>query len=190
MSLKYFREAVEKLSKENAIAFNPVVHTSTYPAIYKGGVLTSGGVKEAQNVEPGTGKHSDVWDRCVDDVKKKGGDVDPYAVCTTSLGHQSASPLSLIKKGGILSKQHFEADSGSAFAAQLRTQESRRKKAQEASSEQYMWRTMRDKKVRSMHAALEGQVFSYDDPPITNEDGDRNNPGEDYNCRCVGDPVE
>lgn len=43
--------------------------------------------------------------------------------------------------------------------------------------------------VRPMHGELDGQVFSWDDPPITNDDGDTNHPGEDYQCRCVATPV-
>jgi SPP1 gp7 family putative phage head morphogenesis protein len=53
----------------------------------------------------------------------------------------------------------------------------------------YTWSTSLDERVRPMHADLEGQVFSYDDPPETNEDGDTNNPGSDYRCRCVAIPV-
>ncbi|WP_149789218.1 minor capsid protein [Lutimaribacter pacificus] len=46
----------------------------------------------------------------------------------------------------------------------------------------YIWRTRDDGKVRSSHAAREGQVFSWDDPPVGGH------PGEDYNCRCTADP--
>jgi SPP1 gp7 family putative phage head morphogenesis protein len=56
--------------------------------------------------------------------------------------------------------------------------------------EQYRWSTSQDGSVRDGHAALEGQVFNYDDPPVTDErTGDRNNPGEDYQCRCVAVPI-
>lgn len=53
----------------------------------------------------------------------------------------------------------------------------------------YRWSTSLDERVRPMHADLEGQEFSYDDPPETNADGDTNNPGEDYRCRCVAIPI-
>lgn len=52
----------------------------------------------------------------------------------------------------------------------------------------YTWDTSHDERVRPMHRELEGEVFSYDDPPITNPQGERNNPGEDYNCRCADIP--
>lgn len=52
----------------------------------------------------------------------------------------------------------------------------------------YTWDTSHDERVRPMHAALDGEVFEYADPPVTNEQGDRNNPGEDYNCRCADIP--
>jgi SPP1 gp7 family putative phage head morphogenesis protein len=41
--------------------------------------------------------------------------------------------------------------------------------------------------VRPSHKILEGKTFSWDDPPITtapDEPARRNNPGQDYNCRC------
>jgi len=59
----------------------------------------------------------------------------------------------------------------------------------EAGVERYAWGTSRDERVRDMHAALEGRIFEWSDPPITNEQGDRNGPGEDYQCRCVAIPV-
>lgn len=50
---------------------------------------------------------------------------------------------------------------------------------QERPTTHYIWRTRRDGKVRSTHAAREGQVFSWNDPP------QGGNPGEDYGCRCT-----
>lgn len=43
--------------------------------------------------------------------------------------------------------------------------------------------------VRPMHKKLEGKKFSWSNPPITAEDGRKNNPGQDYNCRCFAKPV-
>jgi SPP1 gp7 family putative phage head morphogenesis protein len=43
--------------------------------------------------------------------------------------------------------------------------------------------------VRPMHKALEGKIFRWDNPPITSPTGDRNNPGQDYGCRCFARPV-
>lgn len=46
--------------------------------------------------------------------------------------------------------------------------------------------------VRPAHKALEGKRFRWDNPPITTAPGEsprRNNPGEDYNCRCFAKPV-
>ena len=53
----------------------------------------------------------------------------------------------------------------------------------------YRWSTSRDELVRRMHMELEGERFAFDDPPVTNPAGDTNNPGEDYQCRCVPIPV-
>ncbi|MEM7399604.1 MAG: phage minor head protein [Pseudomonadota bacterium] len=46
----------------------------------------------------------------------------------------------------------------------------------------YIWRTRGDGKVRSSHAANDGRIFAWDDPPPTGH------PGEDYGCRCWAEP--
>lgn len=46
--------------------------------------------------------------------------------------------------------------------------------------------------VRYAHAILEGKIFSWKDPPVTtapSEPQRRNNPGQDYNCRCFALPI-
>ena len=50
-------------------------------------------------------------------------------------------------------------------------------------AESYIWRTMRDNRVRDEHTEREGQEFRWDDPP---EDG---HPGEPIQCRCYAEPV-
>lgn len=42
----------------------------------------------------------------------------------------------------------------------------------------YIWRTRGDSKVRPSHAANDGKIFAWDDPPPTGH------PGEDFGCRC------
>lgn len=51
----------------------------------------------------------------------------------------------------------------------------------------YIWRTMNDDRVRDSHADLEGELCSYDNPPIV--DGEAANPGEPPMCRCYPEPV-
>ncbi len=43
--------------------------------------------------------------------------------------------------------------------------------------------------VRKLHKDLENKIFRWDTPPITSENGNKNNPGEDYNCRCFARPI-
>lgn len=60
---------------------------------------------------------------------------------------------------------------------------------------EYEWRTVAGSPlhpVRPAHKKLEGKIFRWDDPPITSEPGQpvrRNNPGQDFNCRCFARPV-
>jgi SPP1 gp7 family putative phage head morphogenesis protein len=54
----------------------------------------------------------------------------------------------------------------------------------------YIWRTSGDGDVRPAHRALDGKVFSYDDPPVVDaKKGRREHPGEDYQCRCTAEPI-
>ncbi len=56
-------------------------------------------------------------------------------------------------------------------------------KRQEArTTTHYIWRTRQDDKVRPEHAANEGKIFAWDNPPPTGH------PGEDYGCRCRAEP--
>lgn len=48
---------------------------------------------------------------------------------------------------------------------------------------EYVWRTASDNRVRPEHAARNGEVFRWDDPP---EDG---HPGQAIQCRCVAQAV-
>jgi SPP1 gp7 family putative phage head morphogenesis protein len=49
----------------------------------------------------------------------------------------------------------------------------------------YRWSDSGDVRVRHDHHLLNGKIFSFSSPPVTNrETGARNNPGEDFGCRC------
>lgn len=61
---------------------------------------------------------------------------------------------------------------------------------EEAGINQYRWSTSSDERVRPDHRVLDNKIFSWDAPPISNRiTGDRNNPGQDYGCRCVALPI-
>ena len=49
-------------------------------------------------------------------------------------------------------------------------------------TEQYIWRTRDDDKVRPEHRANHGKIFSWDTPPPTGH------PGESFGCRCWAEP--
>lgn len=65
-------------------------------------------------------------------------------------------------------------------------------RAQAAGSTQYIWRNSGDASVREAHKKrrgknLDGQVFSWDDPPEL-DDGTVGHPGTFPNCRCYPEP--
>jgi SPP1 gp7 family putative phage head morphogenesis protein len=54
----------------------------------------------------------------------------------------------------------------------------------------YKWGGAEDERERQDHKILNNKIFSYLSPPVTNrKTGARNNPGEDFGCRCVAIPV-
>lgn len=57
-------------------------------------------------------------------------------------------------------------------------------KREEVTSTHYIWRTQLDDKVRPEHAAREGRIFAWNNPPPGGH------PGSEKNCRCVAVPVE
>lgn len=63
---------------------------------------------------------------------------------------------------------------------------------QDAGVNEYIWGCVAgstEHPVRPMHKVLQGKTFSWDDPPIVNDKGERKNPGQDYNCRCFAKPI-
>ena len=73
-----------------------------------------------------------------------------------------------------------------------------KKQHEDAGVVEYIWDSSRDQRVRACHRALHGKKFRYDDPPEMWYEtksrgrvytGQRCNPGEWYQCRCVAIPV-
>lgn len=71
----------------------------------------------------------------------------------------------------------------------LLTSNYKQAKYEEAGIRKYKW-SISNVRTRPDHRALNGKIFSFDNPPITNRDkGTKNNPGEDYGCNCVAIPI-
>lgn len=60
---------------------------------------------------------------------------------------------------------------------------------QDAGITQYVWRTSQNENVRPEHRALEGQRFTYGEPPVVAKNGDTAEPGIYFQCRCTAEPV-
>ena len=61
-----------------------------------------------------------------------------------------------------------------------------RQRQEDIGVDSYTWRTVGDERVRDTHESVDGQVFSWDNPPSETDD---NHPGEDYQCRCWAEPI-
>ena len=90
------------------------------------------------------------------------------------------------ERGISLRKADFIAEQEtSLFVSKWREQ-----RAKDVGCTRYQWSTSHDERVRPDHRALNGKVFAFDTPPITDQaTGARNNPGEDFRCRCVAIPI-
>lgn len=54
----------------------------------------------------------------------------------------------------------------------------------------YKWSTAGDERTRPDHKRLNGKIFDFAKPPVTDtKTGARNNAGEDFNCRCIAIPI-
>lgn len=65
----------------------------------------------------------------------------------------------------------------------------REERFKSAGVQKYRWSTSGDSRVRERHKALQGQIFTWDNPPIIDEAGHRGHPGQDFNCRCIAIPL-
>lgn len=59
-----------------------------------------------------------------------------------------------------------------------------RERAKDIGSEEYIWRTAGDDRVRQSHATKNGRTYKWSEPPK-----DTGNPGEDIQCRCIAEPL-
>lgn len=62
----------------------------------------------------------------------------------------------------------------------------------DAGIDTYVWQTVVGSTlhpVRKFHKKLDGTIQHFSKPPITDKHGNRNNPGEDFNCRCTARPI-
>lgn len=56
---------------------------------------------------------------------------------------------------------------------------------------EFIWQTILDGRERPLHKQLHGKVFSFDNPPVIDEDtGQTGLPGQTYNCRCNMIPIQ
>lgn len=112
---------------------------------------------------------------------------------STMAGNRFEALVSLIQKsyGVTERKAHFLARQ----ETNLLLSKFKETRYTEAGIKHYKWKCVVGSPahpVRPSHLALDGKIFRWDDPPITTAKGEpirRNNPGQDYNCRCMAIPI-
>ncbi|NDG04418.1 MAG: hypothetical protein EB121_03600 [Alphaproteobacteria bacterium] len=71
-----------------------------------------------------------------------------------------------------------------SLKARAASQENRAPSAAEHITTHYVWRTRGDDKVRASHAANNGKIFMWNNPPATGH------PGTEHGCRCWAEPFK
>lgn len=103
-------------------------------------------------------------------------------------GYRSESLEDMILKEKNVSKKKAK------FLARQETKllvaEYRKNRFKQVGVSRYRWSAVMDERTRELHRELNGKIFSWDEPPIIDaHTGERGNPSEAYNCRCVAIPV-
>ncbi len=120
------------------------------------------------------------------------------AQLVTGLGQRMADDIAEIVQDGVVSGSRWETIAGRlAHAGQVT--ESRaaliardqvgklfgdinKQRQANLGVTRYVWRTVRDNRVREEHEALDGDSIAWDSPPA------EGHPGDAVNCRCYADP--
>ena len=62
-------------------------------------------------------------------------------------------------------------------------------RATHVGSTHYVWRTVRDRRVRSSHKKMEGRVIAWNDPPTPDIGVPPYHAGQIWNCRCFAEVI-
>lgn len=95
-----------------------------------------------------------------------------------------------IMRTGLVTKARAKliARTETARTASILTQA----RAQALGCTHFVWETSKDEQVRPSHRALQGKVFAFNEPPVSDVSGGveyRSLPGQIWNCRCWIRPV-
>lgn len=148
-------------------------------------------IKERKKIADEWQSNMDLWisNFTKDEILRLRTDI---AKSTASTNRQEALHRSIERSYGVTeSKAKFLARQETSLLM-AKFKETRYTKA---GIKEYKWSCVAGSKlhpVRPSHKILDGKIFSWDNPPITTAPGEplrRNNPGQDYNCRCSARPI-
>lgn len=111
------------------------------------------------------------FDRIADDIYENVTTAQRWEVLADKLYNTLDDDLDITRNRANLIARDQTAKMNSAFNEDRQTS---------IGITHYQWQTAGDERVRETHAANDGEVFAWDDPPA-----ETGHPGEDVNCRCV-----
>lgn len=113
--------------------------------------------------------------------------VQKLAIEGLSTGKRASVIQSEIMRSGEVAKHRAETIARTETARASTTLTMVR--AQSVGAESYIWRSTLDGTTRPLHRKLNGNIFRWDAPPVTGENGERSHPGCIYQCRCYSEPI-
>ena len=105
-------------------------------------------------------------------------------------GNRYESIVSKIQDSYGISKQ--KAKFLAKQETSLLTSKIKETRYQDVGIDTYIWQTVNGTTkhpVRPLHKQLNGKTCSFSNPPVSGPKGERQNPGEPFNCRCTARPV-
>ena len=119
-----------------------------------------------------------------DEIVKLRQEIQPLVMA----GYRAESLEKIIKKRESISARKAK------FLARQETRllvaEYTKNRMKQAGITRFRWRTVLDGRERPEHKALNGQIFSWSEPPIIDaRTGERGYPSQAFNCRCWAEPV-
>lgn len=124
-------------------------------------------------------------------VEKNADDTLAYMTNNTLRMMAEGSTLEEIESGYKLEKSKRVNDAKFIARNQLSTYNGMQNKIryQKLGIQQAKWVTAQDERVRKCHAARNGKVFDLSKGLHSSCDGKTLQPGQDYNCRCIAQPI-
>lgn len=110
----------------------------------------------------------------------------PRLIRDTDIGHESKAFEQVVDRPGVRAEMAGRGVDQEAHEADVETAQTRSEKL---GIRRYKWISSRDERTRKRHLDMDGQVYSWDNPPEA-DPGQYYHPGKRNKCRCTPSALE